>query len=82
MNTAKIYHDSDGDECNIFQVVRREPEWAAARVQEGEKAISELTELKAAWNDLVGNTPDADAFGNVTIAEIDYDAFHKLIAKH
>ena len=39
MNTAKIYKDSDGNECSIHQMVKREPEWAASRIQEGEKAI-------------------------------------------
>ena len=46
MNTAKIYHDSEGNECSIFQVVRREPDWAASRIQEGEKAIKELADAK------------------------------------
>ena len=46
MNTAKKYHDSDGNECSIWQVVKREPEWASVRIQEGEKAIEELRILK------------------------------------
>ena len=46
MNTAKIYHDSDGKECSIWQMVRHEPEWAANRIQEGEKAIVELDALR------------------------------------
>jgi hypothetical protein len=47
MNTAKIYHDSDGNECSIMQMVKREPYWAANRIQEGEKAIEELASFKA-----------------------------------
>lgn len=46
MDTGKIYHDSKGNERTIWQMVREEPEWAAARVQEGEKAIERLKELE------------------------------------
>ena len=37
MNTAKVYYDSDGNECTIHQMVKREPEWAASRIQAGER---------------------------------------------
>lgn len=47
MNTAKIYHDSDGNECSIVQMVKREPEWSAVRIQEGEKAIEQLADRDA-----------------------------------
>ena len=46
MNTAKVYYDSNGNECSIMQMVKREPYWAANRIQEGEKAIEELAEIK------------------------------------
>lgn len=42
MGTGKKYYDSKGQECSIRQMVRREPDWAANRVQEGEKAIARL----------------------------------------
>ena len=42
MNTAKVYHDSKGQPCSIIQIVKREPEWAANRIQEGEKAIEKV----------------------------------------
>lgn len=45
MNTAKIYHDIDGNERTIHQMVKYEPRWAASRIQEGEKAI-ELMKAK------------------------------------
>jgi len=45
MNTLKKYHDSDGNECSIFQIVRREPDWAASRIQEGEKAIERINKI-------------------------------------
>jgi len=48
MDTSKRYMDIHGNECSIWQMVRREPEWAAVRIQEGEKAIEELAKLKAA----------------------------------
>lgn len=41
MNTAKVYHDSDGEEMTIHQMVKHEPMWAANRIQVGEKAISD-----------------------------------------
>lgn len=46
MNTAKVYLDADGRECTIWQMVRREPEWAANRIQEGEKALEKLEKLE------------------------------------
>jgi hypothetical protein len=48
MNTAKVYKDSEGNDCNILQMVKREPEWAANRIQVGEDAIEELRQIKAA----------------------------------
>ena len=47
MNTAKVYTDSNGEDCTINQMAKREPGWAANRIQEGEKykkAFEELTE--------------------------------------
>ena len=46
MNTAKVYTDSDGNECTIHQMVRQEPEWAAARIQVGERAIERVKQLE------------------------------------
>lgn len=48
MNTAKIYQDSDGNDCSIMQMVKREPYWAANRIQEGERAIELLERLNQA----------------------------------
>ena len=79
MNTAKVYQDTEGNDCSIVQMVRREPHWAANRVQAGEEAIEQLKAIRAAWHDLVGNTTEPDAFGNVLIADCDYEAFDKLI---
>ena len=42
MDFDKVYHDVDGDECTIIQMVLREPEWAANRIQEGEKAQAKV----------------------------------------
>ena len=47
MNTAKIYYDIDQNPCTIFQIIKREPEWAANRIQEGEKAIEKLKRITA-----------------------------------
>lgn len=37
MNTAKVYHDIDGNDHTIHQMVRNEPGWAASRVQQAEE---------------------------------------------
>lgn len=57
MDTAKIYHDSDGNERSIMQMIRYEPYWAANRVQEGEKAITERNRLRDENKRLKGCIP-------------------------
>lgn len=42
MDLEKRYKDSEGNECTIMQMVLREPEWAANRIQAGEDAINRL----------------------------------------
>ena len=44
MDLEKIYHDVDGNDCNILQLVKKEPEWAANRIQENGKKVQELKE--------------------------------------
>ena len=51
MDLEKIYHDLDGNVCNILQLVKKEPEWAANRIQEGEKAIKILDIIRAETED-------------------------------
>ena len=41
--------------------------------------IRVIKEIKESWEDLIGNSEERDAFGNVTIAEVDYDAFTKIV---
>uniref|UniRef100_A0A6M3JPL0 Uncharacterized protein n=1 Tax=viral metagenome TaxID=1070528 RepID=A0A6M3JPL0_9ZZZZ len=48
MDLEKRYYTIDGVKCNILRLVKAEPEWAANRTQEGERAIAALIELKAA----------------------------------
>jgi len=47
MDLEKKYHDFEGNQRNILEMVARDPGWAANRIQEGEKAIAELERLKA-----------------------------------
>ena len=47
MDTAKIYHDSKGNERTIGQMIKDEPYWAANRLQEGEGAIERVAQLEA-----------------------------------
>jgi hypothetical protein len=46
MNTAKVYKDIDDNECTIHQMVNREPQWAATRIQVGEDALEMLALIK------------------------------------
>lgn len=55
MNTAKIYQDSSGNDCSIMQMVKREPDWAACRIQEGEKAIEQMAKIRDAANVALGH---------------------------
>ena len=45
MDLKRIYHNSDGNECNILQLVKSEPEWAANVIQHSEKQIKKLEEM-------------------------------------
>jgi hypothetical protein len=42
MNTAKIYHDTDGNKCSIWQMIKREPDWVANVFQTHESTIDKL----------------------------------------
>jgi len=44
MDLKKLYHDLDGNECNILQLVKRDPEWAANRIQAQAVDRAELIE--------------------------------------
>jgi hypothetical protein len=44
VDTSKVYKDANGDDCTIFQMLQREPYWAASRLQAGEIAIAELAD--------------------------------------
>ena len=46
MDTGKAYCDSDGNDCSIWQMIQREPEWAASMVQSGEATTVELQQQK------------------------------------
>ncbi len=42
MDLSKRYKDSNGNQCDILQMVSREPEWAANRLQAGEEALKKV----------------------------------------
>jgi uncharacterized protein YhaN len=46
-STAKVYHDVNGVECTLRQLVKADPDWAASRIQVGEQAIAERDSLQA-----------------------------------
>ena len=43
---ARVYQDSEGRDLTIRQMVKREPEWAASRIQAGENALDVLAKIK------------------------------------
>ena len=54
MDLDKTYHDSEGKECNIRQIVEREPEWAANLIQEYEKRLLAIrADVKKALSEAV-----------------------------
>ena len=61
MNTGKIYYDMEGNPRTIWQMVKESPEWAANRIQEGEKAIEEVERLKAELDELYTLIQDASS---------------------
>ena len=42
-----IYYNSSGERCPLARMIREEPEWAEARIREGEKAIERIAELES-----------------------------------
>jgi hypothetical protein len=42
MDTARIYHDSEDNECTIWQMIKHEPEWAANVIQGYEDRVKKL----------------------------------------
>jgi hypothetical protein len=59
MDTGKVYYDTEGNECSIWQMVMREPHWAANRIQEGEKALEAIARLRA---EAEANRVDAERY--------------------
>jgi len=81
MDTSKIYTDSNGDQCSIYHMVRREPEWAANRIQEGEKAIERIAELEAALAKATGNHLSWEgAMQTINELEVERDELKRQIA--
>ena len=72
MDLEKRYLTQDGIRCNILQLVKIEPEWAANRIQAGEKAEAtlaekekELTELRGKVLKLAGALKDCMSYIDV-----------------
>jgi hypothetical protein len=54
LDTSKIYQDSEGNNCTIWQMIQREPAWSVNRLQEGEKAIERAGKLSGVMeNDIL-----------------------------
>jgi hypothetical protein len=52
MDLLKRYEDSNGNQCNILQMINREPEWAANRIQAGESVAECNAEMMAVLKDI------------------------------
>lgn len=46
-SSATPYHDEDGNQVTLIQLVRKEPEWARSRIKVGEQALVTIVELEA-----------------------------------
>jgi hypothetical protein len=46
MDLEKRYQDENGNQRNILEMVRRFPEWAANRIQNGERSDDRIAELE------------------------------------
>lgn len=42
---GKVYYDEDGETITLESLVRKQPEWAASRIREGDKAIFFIKQL-------------------------------------
>jgi hypothetical protein len=72
MDTGKVYNDSDGNERTIHQMVKHEPNWAANRIQEGEKAIEKIEKIKD-WS---------KAYPLDVFPEPDFKKAHKILKEN
>lgn len=50
MDLKKVYRDAEGNECNVLELVKREPEWAANALQSNyingqKRVLKDLLEL-------------------------------------
>jgi hypothetical protein len=68
-NIFNVYQYCDGGECSLYQLVKKEPEWACSRIREGEKAEARLKELEAEKKRLIRND------------NIKYEALHEIYTK-
>lgn len=44
----KIYHDVEGNERTLHEMLRVEPEWAVNKIKQGEKAVNNLERMMEA----------------------------------
>jgi len=58
----KNYHDMDGNKISLYHLVRQEPNWAMARIQEGEKASKRIAELEQALGDAMYVMEDVEYY--------------------
>lgn len=72
MDISKVYYDSDNNKCNIWKMVKHDPEWAANRIQAGEDALNNLQQIKA---EIAALVPKVEAQVNYFVNE---DMFYVL----
>ena len=47
MASKRVYYDSDGCPMRLWELVRKEPDWAVSRIRASEKAEADLTASQA-----------------------------------
>ena len=60
MTTAKIYKDSDGNDCTILHMVKHEPSWEANRFQLMEDFIEKAHKTLLLIQEEVKQHPETD----------------------
>ena len=64
MTAERIYSDSQGNECSLETLVRREPDWAASRIRVGEQQAQAIERVRAVRDHLAGMVKDVTPQGD------------------
>ncbi|MGL4370766.1 MAG: hypothetical protein ACRCUT_14005 [Spirochaetota bacterium] len=84
MNLNKVYYDGEGNAKNILQMVKCGPEWAANRIQEGEKAIAEIAAngIKPLLSDVLAEIGKHEFFTGEGDFVVDMNDVREVLSKY